>query len=210
MNRRILFCLALVVLLLGACICPGTRGSGKITTQSRDVSGFDQVSLGGSSSDYDVQVVDGKVIITSTDDFAISTLENADYVSFDDGSAIINANGRDTGSAGRMLESDFGEGTYDAYAAAIGNTDENDDVELVLLAQEIINSSSLDGLDGADFVNALYQGVFGRDADAGGLDFYVNALADNSKTQAQILADFGWSDEGVDTYDNVNEIDGLV
>ena len=69
MNRRILFCLALVVLLLGACICPGTRGSGKITTQSRDVSGFDQVSLGGS----------GELTVTQGDEESL-TIEAEDNV----------------------------------------------------------------------------------------------------------------------------------
>ena len=67
MNRRILFFVALVVLLLGACICPATRGSGKITTQSRDVSGFDQVSLGGS----------GELTITQGDEESL-TIEAED------------------------------------------------------------------------------------------------------------------------------------
>jgi len=69
MNRRILFSVALVVLLLGACICPVTRGSGKITTQSRDVSGFDQVSLGGS----------GELTITQGDKDSL-TIEAEDNV----------------------------------------------------------------------------------------------------------------------------------
>jgi hypothetical protein len=74
MNRRILFFVALVVLLLGACICPATRGSGKITTQSRDVSGFDQVSLGG-SGELTITQGDEESLTIEAEDNLMSTIK---------------------------------------------------------------------------------------------------------------------------------------
>ncbi len=47
MNKRILFSLTLIALLLSAC-CPFTRGSGKVVTETREVSNFSRVSLSGS------------------------------------------------------------------------------------------------------------------------------------------------------------------
>jgi len=39
----------------------------------------------------------------------------------------------------------------------------------------------------AAFVNAIYRNVFGRDADASGLNFYVNALTNGSITRADVV-----------------------
>jgi hypothetical protein len=48
MSRLILLGVALVTLLLGGCVSgPGVRGSGNVTTQTRNVSGFNAVSLSG-------------------------------------------------------------------------------------------------------------------------------------------------------------------
>jgi hypothetical protein len=45
MNKCLLLLLGAVALLLGACICPGTWGSGNVVSETRDVSGFDRVLL---------------------------------------------------------------------------------------------------------------------------------------------------------------------
>ena len=45
------------------------------------------------------------------------------------------------------------------------------------------------------FVNTLYQNVLGRDADAGGLDYWLKALSSGAETRYEALLGFAESPE---------------
>lgn len=62
------------------------------------------------------------------------------------------------------------------------------------------------GKTGADFVNAVYQNVFGRAADAGGLKFYADALAAGSITEGQIVYNIISGAQGTDAQIVANKI----
>ena len=72
MNRRILFSVALVVLLLSACIV--TRGSGKVVTETRDVSDFERISLSGSG---ELTIIQGneESLTVEAEDNVMSTIK---------------------------------------------------------------------------------------------------------------------------------------
>jgi hypothetical protein len=58
--RRLLVYSAFLLMLslaVGACAIVGERGSGIMATESRDVSGFDQVDLSGSGMGFDASTV---------------------------------------------------------------------------------------------------------------------------------------------------------
>ena len=74
MNRRILFSVALVALLLSACISTATRGSGRVVSESREVSGFDQVSLSG-SGELTITQGDEESLTVEAEDNVMSTIK---------------------------------------------------------------------------------------------------------------------------------------
>jgi len=59
----------------------------------------------------------------------------------------------------------------------------------------------------AAFVNAIYRNVFGRDADAGGLNFYVNALTNGSITRADVVFNVLNGATGADATIVANKVD---
>ena len=175
-------------------------------------SGFDVVSMTGTASSYEFAVVNGKVMSTSKFTGDTTSIQNAEYVQFADGSAIVNSSNQEDASLARMTLGFYGE-----QVSAERLMDLNDDVNSTnlktvagqLLSEQNLLSSS--AINDADFVELMYTRVLGRASDDAGKAFYEAALADGSKSRADILADFGWSNEGVDHFDgSVNTIDGWV
>ena len=176
-------------------------------------SGVDFVNFSSASAaNVEITVDDatGTVVVRDlATDNAVSA-QNADYIELADGAAIINAADRGDGTAGRLVSSEVGEFGYAEYSSAFELDDEDGNIDLVAFAEDLLEQTDLDSLRDADFIEALYQGTFGRSVDPKGLDFYLSALETGDKSRAEVFADLGWSDEGVDSNDNVNEIDGMV
>lgn len=176
-------------------------------------SGFDQVVManGGGASDYSFEVIDGEVIVTDVSG-EITTTSNAEYINLGDGDAIINAADTEDGTAARQSEAILGRQMtaqeleeYNAEVDAIGL-----DAASATLMQSSGFADDTASLTDAEYINLLYNQTFGRDVDPEGADFYAQQLADGVIDRAKLASDLGWSDEGIDSNDLVNEIDGLV
>lgn len=172
--------------------------------------GWDQIVL--DDGDYDFEVVDGEVIVTDVDTGETLTSSNAEYIDLGDGSAIVNAADREAATAARQAEAVLGrQMTSDELR------DYNEAVEEVGLDQasrDLMDSSGFleetADLTDAEFIDLLYERTLGRSAEEEGQTFYQGELADGTIDRGKLAADLAWSDEGVDSNDMVNTIDGLV
>ncbi|CAH1651384.1 DUF4214 domain-containing protein [Chelatococcus asaccharovorans] len=128
-----------------------------------------------------------------------SVISDVEYVQFDDG-AIIAAETADLGVVARMYETlldrygDF-EGVkfwFDIY--------ESGDASLHDIAQEFLNSEEFTSSHGsetnAEFVDNLYEQLFGREPDAAGAAYWTNLLDDGAADRADIVVAFAQSAEG--------------
>ena len=175
--------------------------------------GFDQVIMdnGGGADNYAFEVVDGLVVVTDVSG-EVTTISNAEYINLGNGDAIINTDGTEDGTAARQSEA-----ILDRQMTAEEMEDYQqlvDEIGLDAASASLMESSGFaadtDSLSDADYINLLYNQSFGRDVDPEGADFYAQQLADGDIDRAKLASDLGWSDEGIDSNDLVNEIDGLV
>jgi hypothetical protein len=166
---------------------------------------------GGGADNYSFEVINGQVIVTDVTN-EVTVLSNAEYINLGDGAAIINTNGTEDGTAARQSEAILGRQMtaeeLEAYQLEV------DAVGLDQASTNLMESSGFTeetaSMNDAAYVNLLYNQSFGRDVDTEGLAFYVGELANGVIDRGKLAADLSWSDEGVDTNELVNEIDGLV
>jgi Ca2+-binding RTX toxin-like protein len=178
---------------------------------ARSAASGDSISA-QAAEDYDFVVVDGKVIVSNTSTGEQTTFENTEYIQIEDHTTIVNTGSREDSSLARMAQGFFGEQlTAEDLQAANEQVNDNGLQNVAadwLSADDLLNPATIND---SDFLELMYNKVFGRDSDAEGKDWWVQALEDGSKTRADVLADFGWSDEGVDTYDGlINTFDDFV
>ena len=173
--------------------------------------GVDLVSLDAPLSNVEVSVEDdGTVVVRDVTTGEQVVTDNADYIELSDGSAIINAADQGDATAGRLVSSTVGEYDYEDYRSAFDLDDEAGNIDLVAFAGNLLAQTDLGDLSDQEFIETLYRGTFGRSVDPEGLDFYLNALDTGDKSRAEVFADLGWSEEGVEHFGLVNEIDGTV
>ncbi len=182
--------------------------------------GRDKVLFAGARSEYQVEtesdddfvVVNGRLIVTDTTTGEKAIISNAEYVEFEGGGVIVNESNREDASLARMTQGFFGEQVSSAELTSLN--EEVDSSSLKDVAARLLTEADMldpEKISDGDFIDQMYQKVLGRDADAPGKAWYEQALADGSKSRADILADFGWSDEAVDTYSgDVNTFDDWV
>lgn len=162
--------------------------------------------------DYDFVVVDGQVIVSNTTTGEQTTFLNTEYIQVEDHTTIVNTNNREDSSVARVFQGYYGEQvSVEDLAAAntlVDNGHLRDLATNILSADDLLNP---DTINDSDFLELMYNRVFGRDSDSEGKAWWMSALADGTKTRADVLADFGWSDEGVATYDGIiNTFDDMV
>jgi len=174
--------------------------------------GFDQVVMdnGGGAANYSFEVIDGEVIVTDVSG-EITNVSNVEYIDLGDGAAIINTANTEDGTAARQSEAILGEqmtaAEMEEYQQLV------DEIGLDAASAALMESSGFAAdtadLTDAEYINLLYNQSFGRDVDPEGADFYAQQLADGIIDRAKLAADLNWSDEGIDSNDMVNQIDGL-
>lgn len=189
-------------------------GQGEDTVDGGE--GFDTVKLQGTIDDYTVAVVDGQLVLTSNVDPSVSvTASNVEFIQLDTGSIAVAANEEDA-QALRLYQAVLGR-SADGEGAEfwIDQLADGDDASVLALAETFLGSEEADAMgynemSDAQFVNALYENAFGRDADVDGLVYWTNQIADGESTRAEVVVQFVGSAEGQDTIDNVVILDGLV
>ncbi|WP_296950096.1 SwmB domain-containing protein [uncultured Massilia sp.] len=136
-------------------------------------SGHDIARYSGAGRDgYSLRVKDGHLVIKDlhgTD--GTDTVVDVEVLRFTGAAADTTARG----TVARLIEAASGakatDAAIDLWIDALGKGAHQDDV-----ARGLLSANGLDKLGNAEFIDALYHNVLGRDADAGGKAAWVAAL----------------------------------
>lgn len=160
--------------------------------------GFDLGVVQGSFDDTGASW-DGRELSITNLAGETSVISNVEYIQFDDG-AIIAAETADLGVVARMYET-----LLDRYGDFDGikywfDVYENGNVSLHDMAQAFLGSEEFSSNHGsetnADFVDNLYEQLFGRAPDSAGAAYWTGLLDDGSADRADIAVAFASSAEG--------------
>ncbi|GEP02298.1 DUF4214 domain-containing protein [Methylobacterium oxalidis] len=162
-------------------------------------SGDNTVTL--TSSGYNVsRDADGNIVLKNGNE--TSTLTNVDVIKLTDGSTIVNASTVDEAIISRMYVAVMdrtadANGLYywwDQYNS--GKLSLEQIGEQFLGAPEAGSHGLGSTVTNEQFVNAVYQNLFGRTADAGGLAYWSNELATGGMSRADLLLGLTSTAEG--------------
>ncbi|WP_306396770.1 DUF4214 domain-containing protein [Telluria beijingensis] len=154
-------------------------------------SGYTIVELAGNDSDYEVTVVDGRAVVTNTETGVTTDISNSQFVQLDDGEALVFAKDSMEAAIASLYETTFGRAA-DASGLKFWFDRARDGLTLEEIADAFTQVAEFEDIaerNDEEFVNALYQQTFGRDADDGGLAFWTNQL-ENGADRGDILEAF--------------------
>lgn len=179
---------------------PKALASASNTTLLHGGSGSDAVTLEGASSDYNVQVHAGYALVTAKAQPTQQTLVlNVERLTFSDSSVNLPGSDAQTVLAGlyqQMLGRQADYKGFDYWASQQDSGTSLGQIALSILGSN--ESRSVHGvvLNGtaANDVEALYQGLFGRHSEAGGLAYWVNAV-NQGMTLEQVAQNFVTANE---------------
>lgn len=169
--------------------------------------GIDTAKYLWARSDYYVMIDDTNGKWHVQGEFA-PTNEGVDYfdsierIQFSDGILAIDTGaGSEAGQAYRIYQAAFAR-TPDQGGLSYWLDKIDAGMELVDVAKGFVASAEFQSVYGtnptnAEFVAKLYQNILGREAEAGGLTFWVNELDSGARDKATVLAQISESAENV-------------
>jgi Ca2+-binding RTX toxin-like protein len=164
-------------------------------------SGIDTAVFSGRRSDYTVNVTASSVIVVDTviGRDGTDTLSDIERLRFSDGTLALDISGN-AAQAFRIYQAAFAR-TPDAGGVGFWTGQIDTGTTLQQVAASFIDSGEFRSLYGqspsdASFVDALYQNVLGRAADAGGAAFWKERLSQGD-SRAQVLLHFSESPENI-------------
>ncbi|MBU4609705.1 DUF4214 domain-containing protein [Achromobacter sp. GG226] len=175
--------------------------------------GYDVVNVGGAAEDWNVDIVDGQIVMTRVDDETNSlTASNVNFIQLDDGDSIAIAYASDEAETLRLYQATLGRAA-DHEGAKYWLEDLNDrgysstEIANAFLFTE--EGQALAALDDDAFVAALYQNALGREGAESELAYWTDTL-ENGADRADVIVAIANSNEGEESIVNVKYIDGLV
>lgn len=204
-------------------------GTGETTIDAGE--GFDVAILQGELADYDVEIVNGALVLTnaSGSQLVSTTVEttNVEIIEFADnrGDDLDLANHESiavtdniiTASVIRMYDGLLGR-SAEAAGAQFWVEAEQNGATLEAIAQGFLNSleyrATAANATNEQFIELLYSNALGVDGaastDAAGVQFWLDAL-DNGFTRAQVAVGIVGSEDAVEnTQDTIKIIDGVA
>lgn len=171
--------------------------------------GFDSAYIGGKSTDYDVKVVNGAVVVTNKLTGDINTIFNTEYVKFGDGHVVINVQTAEQAAIARIYEVVLNR-EADAAGIKFWSTNfaptKDGVVELatkMLASDEFTNDhGAASSLSNLDFLKALYHNAFERDIDAGGQQFWLDQLS-GGMTRGEVAVRFAFENEAQQKFEGM-------
>lgn len=163
-------------------------------------SGNDQAVFAGVSTDYDVQFHEGHVVVTAKAEPANQVVViNAESLAFSDTTLAVQVGEGQTTLAG-LYQSILGRQAdyqgFDYWASQAKNG-----ASLGQIAISMLDSGESKGVQNVAFngnasndIEVLYQGMFGRQGDADGLAYWVNAMQ-QGMTLEQVAQSFATASE---------------
>lgn len=179
----------------------GSAGTDKLaapsgTAKLDGMGGLDTVVFGGKASAYTISKSGSDFLVQASGGSASTTLSNVERVQFSDKTVALDIDGN-AGEAYRLYQAAF-DRTPDKVGLGFWINALDKGTDLASVAHGFIGSSEFASLYGANandnqFVAALYQNVLHRTPDAGGTDFWLNAL--HQANRADVLVAFSESAE---------------
>ena len=200
-------------------------GGGNDTVDTGD--GVDVVRMSASRDEVTVtvqddgslllQVLGGEAVqqnssgrVLFNDSPAGSAVNNAELIEFSDGSVLVVAQDNNDGTVARLYEAAFNR-QLDVEGFRYWMTEENEGMSLSEMGDRFIDSAEFEAIYGSlsdeAFIDAVYQNVFGRDADDAGQAFWLDKL-ESGYSKGNLLADFAYSTEAQTIYDDLVVIVG--
>lgn len=167
--------------------------------------GFDQVQLVDDRDAHSFEIVNGKVVMHSSNP---TTLDKVQVVGFDmngDGKIEVGtdkvsviADHHDKSIVAKMYEIVFDrEGDMGGLEFWMNRVDQGDSLEHVV--HSFINSTEFEATQGAktneDFLKSMYQTLAGREPDAEGMNYWMGRLESGDITRADVAWSFAESAE---------------
>ena len=149
------------------------------------------VKLAGNAANYTVTQNSGRAIVTDMTTHKTTDISKIQYVQLDNGNALIFAKNSVEGQVATLYHTAFGR------TAEAGGLDYWFDVvkggaTLKQVADAFTHSAEFAAMAAKTdvaFIESLYQNTFNRSADAGGVAFWQDSLA-QGKTRGDLIADF--------------------
>jgi hypothetical protein len=135
------------------------------------------VEAKGSEADFAISFANGQTKIVNAKTNVTVNMSGVDYVQLDNGKALIFADNAKQAAVANLYQAVFGRtAEYAGIEFWFQMADKG--VSLKSITQGFMNSAEykLGALNNAAFVDALYNGVMGRNGEAAGTKFWVDAL----------------------------------
>lgn len=173
--------------------------------------GHDAVSFVGAKADFKLNVVDGKVVVEGVANNSTSDLSNVEFITFANGETVVVAKTNEEAAAARLYKALLGRDADKDGAEYWSEQSTSGAVSLEAIANAFIEStenSAKGTLSDAEFIAALYQNGLDRAADAEGMAYWLNDLA-NGQTRANIAINIVGSEEAGVVIDNVINVGNM-
>lgn len=141
-------------------------------------SGYTIVQLAGNDSDYEVTVVDGRAVVTNTETGVTTDISNSQFVQLEDGEALVFAKDSLEAAVASLYETTFGRAA-DASGLKFWFDRAREGITLEQIADAFTQVAEFETnaeRNDEEFIQAVYQQTFGRDADDAGLAFWTSQL----------------------------------
>ncbi|MDR4516550.1 MAG: hypothetical protein MRK00_04075 [Nitrosomonas sp.] len=125
--------------------------------------GHDVLKMHGGREDVDLEQINNSVEITRLEDGAMRSLRNVEMIAFDSGENVLLAHNQIEGILGRLLQTFFDrDATIDEWQ--LGHKAIADHVNPKIILDWFQSNADLNGMNDADYIQALYSQALGRAA----------------------------------------------
>lgn len=175
--------------------------------------GFDVVQMTGASADYTFEVVDGKVVASHVSDTSLSvTVANGEIFTFGGGDNVVVTENATAANAMRMYGALFDRAADAEGAEYWLELVDNGTLSLKQVADYFLESPEFQSkgeMSNDEYIELLYVNGLGRESDAEGKAFWVDAM-EQGVDQGSVLIEFVGSAGAAEEINNVLIVTGLV
>ncbi|MBY0240301.1 MAG: DUF4214 domain-containing protein [Burkholderiaceae bacterium] len=164
-------------------------GNSTITGGASD---YSVVKLAGAASNYTVAATNGHAVVTDKITGKTTDISKIQFVEVGGGDALIFAKNATEASIASLFEVAFGRNA-DAAGLDYYYDLAKDGATLNQIANALVKSAEFGPrslLDDTAFINSLYQNTFGRNAEAAGQAYWLDAMQNHGIARADVIRSF--------------------
>lgn len=172
--------------------------------------GFDMIAAAGNLEQWDIEVVDGAIVLTNGANSI--TAENVEFIQLADAAISVVAT-EEEATALRLYQALLGRSAdREGSEYWVGDVNKEGGSTHQVAASFLASEEFQDRGELTDeaYVQALYENALGREADEGGLAYWVNDLEAGGYNRAEVAIAIVASAEAADVIVTVQILDGLV